>query len=180
MSVYLARDRQGRIKSAYWQYDFTITIKVKGRDSKRFHGSTVQKSKRAALRVEAKLKELAALGQLSSEMTMSEACWKYWEEVGAVQRSAKDNATIFEMLCTYFGKDTRLVDITPDKVAEAAATRARTPVRRAQGKQKDLCPALKSTGEIWMPSTSTVNRQIIVPMKRLLRRAKSLETSHRY
>jgi integrase len=172
MSVYWAKDKQGNLKSPYLQYDFKI--KVKGGDTQRFYGSTGQKTKQAAQRVEAKLKELAALGQLSSTMTISEACWKYWDEVAGAQRSAKDHATILEHLCTYFGKDTRLVDVTADIIAEAAVKRARVPVVRPQGngKKKELKAAKKKGDEIWMPSPATVNRQIIEPIKRILIRAK--------
>lgn len=166
MSVYQPRDSKGKLKSPYWAYDFKI--KVKGRDSQRFYGSTGQKTKQAAQRHETRLKELAALGQLSCDMTISEACWKYWNEVSAKQRSADDTATTLEYLCTYLGKDKRIVDVTGDDIAQAATQRFRTPIHRHQVIKgvKVLAPTKH------MPTPSTVNRQIIEPIKRVLNRAK--------
>lgn len=176
MSVYQARDRQGKLKSPYWQYDFKI--KVQGRETKRFHGSTGQKTKVAARKYEDRLKELAALGQLSSEMTINEACWQYWDEVGQFKRSAKDIATNLEYVRKFLGadddgKDRRLVDLTPADVSQAATRRLKTPVQRHRivNGTKTLVAAQRN-GKVWMPSESTVNRNIIEPLQEILIRAK--------
>jgi len=122
MSVYLPRDKTGKPKTRVYQYDFRI--KPKGaKESQRFFGSTGQATIRAAERVGTRLKELAKLGQLSHAMTVGEACQKYWDQRMKHTRSAKDQATNLEVISTYLGADTLVIDITPEMIADAAAPR---------------------------------------------------------
>ena len=178
MSIYQARNGQGKLKSPYWQYDFTV--KVLGRSSERFHGSTGQKTKAAAKRYEDRIKELAALGQLSSDMTVNDACWKYWDEVGQFEISAKVIATNLEYVRRLLGyrddgKDRLLVALRPADIAAAAAKRLQIPVQRMRimDGEKRLAPAMRN-GSIWMPSQSTANRNIVEPIQQILFRAKRI------
>jgi integrase len=63
-----------------------------------------------------------------------------------------------------------LVAIAPEMVAEAAARRLRMPIERRQkiGLELKLAPTKH------MPKRSTVNRQFIEPLRRLLKRAKTV------
>jgi integrase len=165
MSVYIPRDKAGNPKTRIYQYDFKIKVKASN-VSQRFFGSTGQTTARAAERVEARLKELAKLGQLSHSMTVAEACDKYWDQRMKRVRSAGDQATNLEVISTFLGPETLLVDITPAMVADAAARRAKTPLRRFSRK----------TGKVEltkiMPKPSSVNRQLIQPLRRLLKYAR--------
>lgn len=169
MSLYKAKRKDGTLKSPFWQYDFAV--KILGQNpAKRFHGSTGQTNRRAAEQVEAELRKLAALGKLNSTMTLEQACWRYWEEVAAQQPSADGQAKNLELLGKFLGGETLLVSITPSLIADAARQRLRTPIERAQriGKELKLAPTKH------YPTTSTVNRQIIEPLRRLLIRAKRI------
>lgn len=170
MSVYIPKHRDGRPKSQTYHYDFRI--KVKGEDkSRRFQGSTGQRTKRAAEAVEDQQRLLAAQGKLTSGMTVREACDRYWTEVCAQAPTAHAQRTArlcLVELVTYFGADTPLLSITPNTVAEAAAARAATPTKR--NRKAGQVVELVSTGKL--PAPATVNRQVIEPMRRVLRRAK--------
>jgi hypothetical protein len=162
MSVYLPRDKTGKRKTRIFQYDFRL--KPKGaKESHRFYGSTGQATVRAAERVETRLKELAKLGQLSHAMTVGDACQKYWEQKMQYTRSAKDQATNLEVISTYLGADTLIMDITPAMVADAAARRAQTRARKFN----------RRTGEVELTkrriTAATVNRQLIQPLRRFLK-----------
>ncbi|KWT70706.1 Phage integrase [Hyphomicrobium sulfonivorans] len=165
MSTYRPKDKNGNYRSPFFLYDFKIKPKGSKR-SERFHGSTGQRTKKAADRVEAKLRELAALGQLNCTMTVNEACEKYWSQKLIHSRSADDQATILETLKEMFGADTQLITIDPDAISSAAEHFSRTRIRRFN----------RRTGEVestkHYPTPSSVNRMIIEPMRRLLRRAK--------
>lgn len=167
MSVYLPRRAKGKPPARTYLYDFWL--KPKGaKASQRFHGSTGQTKKTAAQRVEQKLKELAKTGELANAMTVAEACERYWDEKMVNARSADDQATNLEVISTFLGGDTLLVDVTPDLVAKASAERARTPVRRYHRTTKEFINTKK------LPAPSTVNRQLIEPLRRLLRHAKKV------
>lgn len=165
MSVYIPRDKEGKPRSRTYLFDFRIKPKGATR-SQRFHGSTGQTKKAAAERVEQRLKELAKTGQLASAITVAEACERYWDEKMAATRSSDDQATNLEVICTFLGAETLLVDVTPELVARAATERARTPLRRYDRSTKTVRPTRI------LPGPSTVNRQLIEPLRRLLRHAK--------
>ena len=166
MSIYRPKDSKGRYKSPFYHYDFQV--KVLGGRAQRFYGSTGQRTRRAAEAVEAALRERAALGQLTSLITVDEACNRYWDEVGQHLPSAINEAKCLEYLSRFLGPDTLLVGITPELVANAAAKRLRTPVERIRrvGDELRAMPTRR------MPATSTVNRQIVEPLRRVLKRAK--------
>jgi hypothetical protein len=110
--VYLPRRKDGSTRGANYLFDFRLKPKGSSK-SQRFHGSTGQATLRVAERVEARLKELAKLGQLGNAMTIAEACEKYWDQKMQHVRSAKDQATNLEVVSTYLSPETLLVDITP-------------------------------------------------------------------
>lgn len=167
MSLYKAKRKDGTLKSPHWQYDFKV--KVNGQSpARRFHGSTGQTNRRAAEAYETELKRLAALGKLNSTMTVEQACWRYWHEVAINKPSSSDQAKNLELIGTFFGDDTLLVGITPDLIADAARRRLRTPIERKQNIGGELVMAPTKH----YPEPSTVNRQIIEPLRRLMRRAK--------
>lgn len=167
MSVYLPRDKEGKQRSRTFLFDFRLKPKGATR-SQRFYGSTGQTKKAAAERVEAKLKELAKIGQLTSAMTVAEACERYWDEKMSGTRSAVDQATNLEVISTFLGAETLLVDVTPELIARAAVERARTPIRRYHRGTKKFIITKK------LPVASTVNRQLIEPLRRMLRHAKKV------
>lgn len=170
MSVYIPRRKDGSPKSPFYQYDFVLKPVGHVR-SQRFQGSTGQKTKAAALLVESDQRKLAALGKLGQTMTVEQACDRYQREVGNHARTIqakRQQILCMEELKTYYGEDTLLMAIRPDTVAHAAAKRAETPVCRLKKIGGELQPA--AIGRL--PSASTVNRQVIEPMRRVLRRAK--------
>jgi hypothetical protein len=66
--------------------------------------------------------------------------------------------------------DTLLVGIDPEAVTNAAARRARTPLRRYNRKTGTVMPTKKKP----LPSDATANRQIVEPMQRLLHCGKTI------
>jgi hypothetical protein len=169
MGTYLPRRKDRTPKTPFWHYDFKL--KPKGQQqSQRFCGSTGQRTKKAADRVETKIRELAALGQLNSTMTIAQVCERYWNERLIHAASADDQATTLETLCMFFGGETPLMAVTPDLIATAAARRARTPLRR-YNRRTDRVETTKSAIP---PKLASVNRQIVQPMRRLLKYAKTV------
>jgi integrase len=166
MSVYRPKHKDGSPKSPFWHYDFVVS--VLGRKSQRFYGSSGQKTKRAAEAVEARLRELAAKGQLTSDLTVDQACRKYWEEVAVHKRSAINQWRNLQLVCEILGPETLLIAVTPNLIADGARRRANSPIirKRRIGAKLEMAPT-----EI-LPSGATVNRQFIEPLKRILRRAK--------
>jgi len=165
MSTYRPTDKSGKPKTPFFHFDFKL--KPKGaKKSERFHGSTGQRTKKAADRVEAKIRELAALGQLGCTMTVNQACERYWDEKLIHVRSADIQATVLETVKTMFGPDTPLITIGPDEVSLTAERYSRSAVRRFN----------RHTGEVeatkHRQTPSSVNRMLIEPMRRILRRAK--------
>lgn len=170
MSVYIPKGKDGKAKSPYYHFDFKLRP-AGSPVSRRFHGSTGQKTQTAARSVEARVKELAALGKLGNLTTLGQACDRYWKEVG--KRARTPQARRQQHLCmdelkTYYGEETPLVAISPDDVAKAVTTRSETPVCRWKKVGGELLPM--PTGK--MPAAATVNRQVVQPLRRVLRRAK--------
>jgi len=153
--------------------------------SERFCGSTGQKTKKAAERVETKLRELAALNQLGTLMSLAEAAQRYINEVapkvppkvpGIIEPSEivakrfalKQQEHCMAELLTYYGEETPIISIRPDDVAQAVAKRASTETVQWRKIEGELLPI--PTGKL--PAPGTVNRQVVEPLRRLLRRAR--------
>ena len=169
MSTYIPKHKDGRAKTPFYHYDFVLTP-AGSASPQRFCGSTGQKKKAAANAVETAVRELAALGKLSNLTTLVEATERYMREVGnrapTAQARRQQQHCMTELLI-YYGEETPLVAITPDMITKAAATRAETETVRWKMHEGELLPM--PTGRL--PSPSTVNRQVIQPMRRVLRRA---------
>lgn len=140
--------------SKYWLYDFQ-------RGGERFTGSTGQTTKTEAERVERA--EIAAVeagrGQdVASKMTLAMACDRYYIEVGQGRKSWKDTQRSLELLCFCITPTTKLKDITAVTITEAIRLRRLIPTKRGDGQVKN----------------SSINRQIIEPLKTILNRARNI------
>lgn len=184
MSVYRPKKKDGSFKSSIYVFDFELKPAGAGR-SQRFTGSTGQKTEKAARRVEDQLRELAKLGKLGNLMTLAEGTTRYIREKApkvppkvlgvpdSTEVKAKRQALRQQVLCmtellTYFGEDTPLMAITPDDVSRAVAQRENTETVRWKKVGDELLPI--PTGKF--PKPGTVNRQIVGPLRRVLRRAR--------
>lgn len=151
MSVYKSQN------SRFWQYDF----QQKGR---RFHGSTGVESKRAAEQVERDLRQQAALGLLdnASLMSLDLAAGRWWEEKG---KGLKDSARLL-------GRIERMIAVVgPNTPINAITTKAMTTAiqkRRGQAYAKSKAKDAK----LYLPSDSTVNRDMIDSLRPILNRAR--------
>lgn len=154
MSIYLSRRKDGSLKSPYWQFDFVL--KING-ERRRFHGSTGETKERAAREWEQKEKlRVKSEGPLD-HMTLAAACYRYSAERGPSIATADDLDKAFEHCCRLIGNTKRLVNVTAEDIANAV--RARSMEAVGIKKPRPIRPA-------------TVNRQIVEPMQRLLRRAR--------
>ena len=156
MTVYL------RETSRFWAYDFVY----KGR---RYTGSTGVEARRKAEEVERKVRGDVALGLYDDQarMTLDEAAGQWWAEVGQDLGSAVDVERRLEILLRLIGKDTRLVDITTRTVAKAVERRRRETYAKALDKPGK--PARR-----YPVANATVNADIIMSLRRILRRAKTV------
>jgi integrase len=170
MSIYIPKRKDGTSKSPFYQYDFVL--KPAGQtEPRRFTGSTGVRTLKAARQVESAIRESAALGKLDQAMTVRQATDKYWIEIGQhapTKHAKRQQLLCLADLCEYYGADVPLMSITPKAVAEAAAKRAACPVLRKKRINGELLWAPTDK----MPAPATVNRQVVEPMRRILRRAK--------
>lgn len=135
----------------YWHYDFVLR-------GKRYHGSTGQKTKRAAEAVERtrRLEAGTNTGPDAGDLTLDEAAGKYWDEIGQYLRSSKDLNRQLHVMMRCVGKGTRLRDIDGPMIVQAIAK------RRGLNKNRKKPPA-----------PATVNRDIIdFTLRPMLRRAR--------
>jgi len=183
VSVYRPRKKDGSYRSSIFIYDFWLKPAGKA-EPERFQGPTGQKTRSAALKAEARFRELAVLGKLSEAMTLADACERYLAEL--LDDPKKPKARQQQELCMselqrFLGSDTPLVSITPDDVSKAAQRRAQTPVTKFKRignfvRKRDRLPGYEPQ-HAWretdkLPTPATVNRQFIEPLRRVLRRAK--------
>lgn len=136
------RDKSGDLRETpYWHYDFTI----KG---DRFHGSTGQKSRRAAEAFEERQRKAVADGTYfkkrddPASLSFNDAAGVYWMDVGQHRRSKEEIERDLEVLIDLIGPTTRIGDI-------------RTPVVRAvmERRRQGLASRTKPN-----PSPATMNR----------------------
>lgn len=144
-------------KSPFFQYDFQI----KGR---RFHGSTGVETRRAAEEVERRIRRQAALGELddASQMTLDQAAGRWWDEHGCTLKGGDRLEARIERVVTLIGPSTPIREITT-KVVARAIERRRGQVRvhsKAEGARQ------------YLPSDSTVNRDMIDTLRPILNRAR--------
>jgi len=117
-----------------------------------------------AKRVERKARTNAEAGikpDAVSEMTVSTACDRWFEEVGQTQPSAKNWLRSLKLVELCVGGDLRLKEITTATVSEAVRRR-RLMLAEYRSKDGVKTRAVKA---------STVNRQVVDVLKRIMRRA---------
>ncbi|MGO7658876.1 tyrosine-type recombinase/integrase [Rhizobium ruizarguesonis] len=158
MSVYKPK------ASPYYLYDFQVS-------GNRFHGSTKARNKRDAEAIERTLKEKAKQDAAQSRktgnapLTIDVAVGRYWTEVAQhLSNNAKYFASL-ERLVSCFGKDCRLDDIDDDAIIRVVAHKRQ---QLRWGKT-----ALKNGSNTTL-SNATINRETLVPLKTIFRRAKTL------
>lgn len=174
-------------KSRFYQYDF----RYKG---KRYTGSTGVETLRKATEVERKIRGDVALGLHDDQagMTLDEAAGQWWAEVGQHLKTGKvaafatkpDNVKSnprsteaptplsdverrLEIVLRLLGKDTRLVDLSTRRVAQAIEKRRGETYTKA--KDRPGKPAKR-----YPISNATVNADIIVTLRRIMLRAETV------
>lgn len=133
MSVYKRGD--------VWFYDFTV-------NGKRYRYSTGARSKEAALKIERRERDAAAVGSVS-QRTLKEVAELWFEARVAGRKSAVTTAHRLKILMRHIDGGLRVSDIGPSHVTDAINSRRLEPVTRNRVQTKAL------------PSAATANRDII-------------------
>lgn len=144
-------------KSPYFQYDFQI----KGR---RFHGSTGVETRRAAEEVERRIRRAAALDELddASTMTLDQAAGRWWLEHGQYLKGGERLAARVERAVAAVGPRRIIREITTKVIARGIET------RRGQTRVHSTAKGARE----YLPSDSTVNRDMIDTLRPILNRAR--------
>lgn len=144
-------------KSPYWHYDFQL----KGR---RHHGTTGVETKRAAEGIEREIRRKAATGELNdaSMMTLDAAAGRWWVERGAGLKGGDRLEARIERVIVLLGPSTPISHITTELVSRAIER------RRGQTIVKSNAKGAKK----YLPSNSTVNRDMIDTLRPILNRAR--------
>jgi len=146
-------------KSPFFQFDFVL----KG---KRFHGSTGVETRRAAEQVERNIRQQAALGLLddASQMTLDEAAARWWDEKGSTLKGGDRLEARMERAITLIGPATPICQITTAVMSRAIEK------RRGQTRTHAKGPKAKQ----YLPTASTVNRDMIDAVRPILNRARKV------
>jgi integrase len=174
-------------KSRFYQYDF----RYKG---KRYTGSTGVETMRKAEAVERHIRGEVALGLHDDQagMTLDQAAGQWWAEVGQHLKTGKVKAFAIkpdsrlsnprsadaemplsdverrlEIVLRLLGKDTRLVELSTRKIAQAIEKRRGETYAKA--KDRPGKPAKR-----YPVSNATVNADIIVTLRRIMLRAETV------
>lgn len=144
-------------RSPYWHYDFQL----KGR---RFHGSTGVDSKRAAEGIEREVRRKAATGELddASMMTLDAAAGRWWIERGSGLKGGDRLEARIERVITLLGPATPISHITTEAVSRAIERRRGQAITKSKAKD----------ARKYLPSNSTVNRDMIDTLRPILNRAR--------
>lgn len=153
MSVYLAKRKDGTLKSPYYQFDFVL--KING-ERRRVHGSTGETKEKDAKTWETREKTRLKSEKPLDHMTLAVACFRYDEEISQHRASSDDMAKAYEHCCRLIGGARKLINITAEDIATAVRRRSAETV---------------GTKEPRLVTAATVNGQIVEPMQRLMRRA---------
>lgn len=146
MGVYRPKRKRkdGReVEAPFWHFDFVIA-------GERFHGSTGQKSKRAAEAFEERKRQEVARGEhkrpavVAADITIDAAANLYWEAIGSRRPSRKEIERMLEVMITLIGAHTRIGDINTGVVQKMIARRRKGEGGRTRG----------------TPSVATINRLI--------------------
>lgn len=143
--------------SPYWHYDFQI----KGR---RVYGSTGVESKRAAEGIEREMRRKAATGELddASMMTLDAAAGRWWAERGSTLKGGDRLEARIERVITLLGPSTPISHITTEVLARAIERRRGQAITKSKAKD----------ARKYLPSNSTVNRDMIDTLRPILNRAR--------
>lgn len=160
MSVYRPKRSDGSYRSEFWHYDFVI--RTPSGERGRFHGSTGQRTRSKAERVENQYRELAATGKFQHTLTLHEAAFRYHAEI-SYQSSADDTATALAHLCRLIGGTTPLISIDASMISDAV---------RKRSAERVTIKTRKGANQHGLVSAATVNRQIVQCARRLLNRAR--------
>ncbi|WP_425347582.1 tyrosine-type recombinase/integrase [Sinorhizobium mexicanum] len=142
---------------------------------RRFHGTTKARNKRDAEAFERLLKEKAKqeVEQFRKTgnvpLTIDIAVGRYWTEKAQHRVDRKYFFAVLERLVQYFGKDKRLDEIDDDAIITLVAFQ-RKQLRWGKSKLKHA--------EVKTLSNATINRQTLVPLKAIFRRARVLWGYH--
>lgn len=184
MSVYIPKTK-GKARTPFYHFDFVLTP-IGKLEPERFCGSTGQKKKAAAIEVEDELRRLAKLGKLTNLMTLGQATERYLKEKApnvsvhkvqgedesmetrAKRMVRKQQEHCMNSLLTYYGEETPLLSITPNLISQAVTKCQATELTR----ERRVDGELKRVGIGKFPAPATVNRQVVQPLRRVMRRAK--------
>lgn len=142
MSVYRAK------KSPYWQYDFTLP------DGRRFYGSTGQKSKTAAKKVEDQRRKEAAQGPKREPITLERALDTYWQNVAKDQPSARTTRSQKKSLLDFFGANALMSSISQAKLEAYRST------RRKEASVATVNRALQLYRRVWRYCNDIINADV--------------------
>lgn len=141
-----------------FHYDF----QHKGR---RFHGSTGQRTRRAAEAYEDRVRREVAEGKHgeASQLTLSQAAARWFREHGSKLGEADRIELRLEQLLKLMGRQIRLAEITTAHVSDAIQARMAMTYRKTD----------KDGAQEYLPRNATVNRDVIGTLRPILNRATS-------
>lgn len=144
--------------SRYYQFDF----RHKGR---RHTGSTGETTRRGAQEVERAIRRKAATGDLgkADDLTLSQACGKWFTEVGQDWADTAEVDRRLEQLLALIGNPP-LSELTTNVVSQAIEKRRRMTYRKSP----------KRGAKAYLPSNATVNRDVIDTLRPVLNRARKV------
>ena len=158
-----------RDRSPYFRYSFTI-------EGVRFSGSTERTTRREALAVEKEAREEARRSLKEAPkpatMTLDDALGRYWTEVGQHATDARQARWTGFWLIEHLGADKPIKDITNDDVARLVGIRRLERVDNVMRARKRAKGGEVGPGKL--VSQSTVNRSVVEPLRRVLKRASEL------
>lgn len=130
---------------------------------KRYHGSTGQRSRRAAEAYEDRVRREVAEGKHgeAAQLTLDRAAGKWFAEVGSKLATAKSVEIRLENLLTLYPKGIRLCELTTAHVSEA--------IQRRQGQGFTRAP--DKDAKVYLPANATVNRDVIGTTRSIYNRA---------
>lgn len=151
MSVYLPKT------SRFWAYDFRYK-------NVRYTGSTGVETKRKAEAVERHIREQAAQGLLddAARMTLDEAAGRWWDEKGRTLKGGSRLESRMLRVIAVVGPAQPIGEITTAWLATAIEKRRGQ--TRTHSKEKGA--------KTYLPSNSTVNRDMIDTLRPILNRAR--------
>lgn len=142
----------------FFLYDFQL----KGR---RFHGSTGQRTRRAAETFEDRIRREVAEGKHgeASQLTLNQGAGKWWREHGCKLGDADRIELRLQQLLDIMGRSIRLAEITTTHVSDAMQVRLGMTYRKSAA----------TDAQKYLPRNATVNRDVIGTLRPILNRAET-------